>query len=198
MPVTRSPSRGRGYTVDCRAPARGAAMLVTRCSLDQFFPPSLPIGTEQGGHVSTAPHACCAGIDQGLSLDDLRERVCLPCPCFLTLPDYTLSGGPPHRARGSDETGRLVGGSCTMALPVPWCLPRRLRYISEPQRGGRPPAIPGGERTAAAPAPRALTRSGFITVPRNATRYRRVILAHEAIACPGTRASAAGRPARAA
>jgi hypothetical protein len=22
--------------------------------------------------------------------------------------------------------------SCTMALPVPWCLPRRLRYISEP------------------------------------------------------------------
>jgi hypothetical protein len=71
----------------------------------------------------------------------------------------------------------------------------------EPPGGERLPATSGGERDAAAPAPRALTRIGFTTVPRKAppraTRYR-VILAHEAIACPGASASAARRPAQAA
>ena len=71
----------------------------------------------------------------------------------------------------------------------------------EPPGGKGYPRRQGGERDAAAPAPRALTRIGFTTVPRKAppraTRYR-VILAHEAIACPGASASAARRPAQAA
>ncbi len=76
-----------------------------------------------------------------------------------------LAVDPPYRSRGSDETERPVGGSCTMALPVPWCLPRRLRYLRAQKGVGSPQRL-RGERTAAAPAPRALTRIGFITIPR--------------------------------
>ena len=39
-----------------------------------------------------------------------------------------------------------------------------------PEGGGGRPQYLRGERSAAAPAPRALTRIGFITVPRNALR----------------------------
>ena len=42
--------------------------------------------------------------------------------------------------------------------------------ISEPIRGVGSPQHLWGERTAAAPAPRALTRIGFITIPRKALR----------------------------
>jgi hypothetical protein len=72
----------------------------------------------------------------------------------------------------------------------------------EPLRGVGDPRHLRGERAAAAPAPRALTRIGFITVPRKAppraTRYGRATLAHKAIACPGASASAAASPAQAA
>ena len=49
--------------------------------------------------------------------------------------------------------------------------PPLYRTISpSPEGGGGRPQYLRGERSAAAPAPRALTRIGFITVPRNALR----------------------------
>jgi hypothetical protein len=86
-----------------------------------------------------------------------------------------------------------------LKVPVQWlrqCLGvcHGASDISEPIRGVGSPQHLRGERTAAAPAPRALTRIGFITVPRSLTRCR-VILAHEAIACPGISASVAAPPA---
>ena len=57
----------------------------------------------------------------------------------------------------------------TMALPVPWCLPRRRYYLRAPWGRGNPPHL-RGERGGAAPTPRRVHhRSGFITVPRNDT-----------------------------
>ena len=42
---------------------------------------------------------------------------------------------------------------CTMALPVPWCLPRRRYYLRAPRGRGNPPHL-RGEWGDAAPAPR--------------------------------------------
>ena len=58
-------------------------------------------------------------------------------PMLLTLP-YSL--WLPHQPLESlsRNCGRQVRGSCTMALPVPWCLSRRQYYPSSP---------PGGEAT---------------------------------------------------
>ena len=81
-----------------------------------------------------------------------------------------------------------------MALPVPWCLPRRFHYFPEPLRGGGDPRHLRGER-ALRPPRRA--RLPEFTVPRSFTRYGRVTLAHKAIACSGISASAAASPSRA-
>ena len=90
-------------------------------------------------------------------------------------------------------------------VPVQWlrqCLGvcHGAAIIPEPLRGVGDPRHLRGERAAAAPAPRALTRIGFITIPRKApsraTRYGRATLAHKAIACPGASASAAASPAQ--
>jgi len=84
-----------------------------------------------------------------------------------------------------------------MASPVPWCLPRRRNNPRAPGGGGDPRHL-RGERAAAAPASRALTRIGFTTIPRKAlpraTRYGLATLAHEAIACSGASACTTAPP----
>jgi hypothetical protein len=68
-------------------------------------------------------------------------------------------------------------GLCVLVCcdPVQWlrqCLGvcHGASDISEPIRGVGSPQHLRGERTVAAPAPRALTRIGFITIPRKALR----------------------------
>ena len=116
-----------------------SAMLVTQpCD----YPPSHPKGTEGGAHLygSLRRHTLAAQASTRAYLALTFENVSVFHAHAFNIA-LLLAVDPPYRSRGSDETGRPVGGSCTMASPVPWCLPRRPRYLRA-QKGGRQPATP--------------------------------------------------------
>ena len=105
----------------------------------QFSHPPSHLAPSRGRHhddtttTLTAPHVRCAAIDQGPTFAVFQACVCLPCPCI----NISLLAAvvPPTAQESKPKPRRLVRGSCTMALPVPWCLSRRRNELSSPEGG---------------------------------------------------------------
>jgi hypothetical protein len=200
MPVTRATSTDRGYTDDCRRAvyARGHAghAELTQAESTPVYPPTLPMAPKRARLYSPRRYMLTAQASTRAYLALTVEDVFVFHAHAFNIA-LLLAVDPPTAQEAETKPG------AQWEAPVQWlcqCLGvcHGASDISEPIRGVGSPQHLRGERTAAAPAPRALTRIGFITIPRKRlTRYR-VILAHEAIACPGTSASAAAPPAQAA
>ena len=124
MLVTQSLSGNHGHTDDCHEPTWRVAMLVTRNCADtqmtavvptamlvtRSCPTPPPYGHRTGGNTSPRRHMLASQASTRAYLTLPSENVfVIPCPCFYFCP--TLSGCPPYRSRGPDETRRPVGGA---------------------------------------------------------------------------------------
>ena len=124
-----------------------------------------------------------------------QARVRLPCPCInISLLVAVVS---PTAQESKPKPRRLVRGSCTMALPVPWCLSRRRNELSSPE-GGKATRTHKGRagRRGPSAAPRQQEQFHFTyctaLVPRSAVgalrgiRRLRVPPRSRGPACPGS------------
>jgi hypothetical protein len=116
-----------------------AATLITGALRYFLSPPSHPLAPSRGQHDFTAPHAFYAGVDQGPTFFAVFQAVSVFHAHALIFPYSLWLSLQPLKSRSRNQPRRLVRGSCTMALPVPWCLSRR--------RNDPPPSPEGGKAT---------------------------------------------------